>query len=110
MKATIAIGVPGCHRERRGWALDTKPFSSGVLKDCVFILPQPSLMHPYSPQDLFLPQYVPNDIAPVRLYATFGCLLVVIVGSHWVLFLKRLSVLDKGIVSWFLVCQSTFCI
>lgn len=63
-------------------------------------------MHPYSPPNLSLPQYVPNDVTPAKLCATFGCLLVAIVGSHWVLFLKRLSVWDKGIVSWFLVCES----
>lgn len=63
-------------------------------------------MHPYSPPDLSLPEYVPNDIAPVKLYSTFGCLLTAIIGGHWVLFLKHLSVWDKGIASWFLVCES----
>lgn len=61
-------------------------------------------MHPYSPPELLLPQYVPNDVAPIKLYATFCCLLMAIIGGNWVLFLKRLSIWDKGIVSWFLVC------
>ncbi|RPB03027.1 Emopamil-binding protein [Choiromyces venosus 120613-1] len=61
-------------------------------------------MHPYSPSHLLLPHYVRNDVSTLGLCSVMGSLIIVAVGSTWMVVRRSLSAVDKAIVCWFLTC------
>ncbi|KAG0123499.1 Emopamil-binding protein [Tuber indicum] len=61
-------------------------------------------MHPYSPSHLLLPHYVRNHVSALGLCSVMGGLIVTAAGSTWIILRRSLSIMDKAIVCWFLIC------
>jgi cholestenol Delta-isomerase len=64
------------------------------------------IAHPYFPQDLILPGYVPNELDAVSLLAIFatGCSVILSIAF---LINDDLKLSDRMTVLWFILCKYT---
>ncbi|KAH8804883.1 Emopamil binding protein-domain-containing protein [Xylogone sp. PMI_703] len=69
-------------------------------------------LHPYYPQDILLPQYVPNDWSLPGLLLGFSCGVILILSTALLLAQRvnpKLSFSDRSLVLWFVLTGSIHC-
>lgn len=65
--------------------------------------------HPYYPQDVEIPNYVPNASSVAELAVRFGVLLAIpVLTAIWIAtkFSPRLRLSDRFVLGWFVLCKS----
>ncbi|KAF3770513.1 Emopamil-binding protein [Cryphonectria parasitica EP155] len=68
--------------------------------------------HPYYPQDAHIPNYVPNTSSLIELLVRLASLLsITVFTALWLAtrFNPRLSLVDKTVFGWFVLCGSLHC-